>query len=74
MIADRLSTDNTGHLPPFLQGDVTALRRAVRRYREAHPEVPHPRCALLPDGSLFVAAWTDKHPVTQRGEVFRVKP
>lgn len=74
LMIDRLSTDNTGHLPPFLQGDVTALRRAVRRYREAHPEVPYPRCALLPDGSLLVAAWTDKHPVTQRGEVFRVQP
>lgn len=74
MIIDRLSTDNTGHLPPFLQGDATALRRAVRRYREAHPEVLRPRCALLPDGSLLVADWTDKHPVTQRGEVFFVKP
>ena len=69
MILDRLATDNTGYLPPFLQGDTTALKAAARAYREAHPEVRHPRMALLSDGSAAVAVWTQKHPVTQRGEV-----
>ena len=71
MILDRLATDNTGYLPPILQtDDAAALKAAARAYREAHPEVRHPRVALLSDGSTAVAAvWTKKHPVTERGEV-----
>jgi radical SAM superfamily enzyme YgiQ (UPF0313 family) len=69
MILDRLATDNTGYLPPFLQGDPAALKAAARAYREAHPDVRHPRIALLADGSAAVALWTKKHPVTERGEV-----
>lgn len=69
MILDRLATDNTGYLPPLLQGEAEPLKRAARLYREAHPEQRHPRCALLSDGRLAVAVWREKHPVTQRGEV-----
>ncbi len=69
MILDRLATDNTGYLPPFLQGDAQALKAAARAWREAHPDTKHPRVALLSDGSAAVALWTQKHPVTQRGEV-----
>ena len=70
MILDRLATDNTGYLPPFLQSsDVAALKAAARAYREAHPDCRHPRVALLADGSAAVAVWTKKHPVTERGEV-----
>jgi len=69
MIHDRLATDNTGYLPPILQGDAERLKRAARLYREAHPEHRHPRCALLSTGTLAVAVWKEKHPVTQRGEV-----
>ena len=69
MILDRLATDNTGYLPPFLQGDPAALKAAARAYREAHPEHKHPRAALLADGSAAIAVWTKKHPVTERGEV-----
>nr|MBR4281122.1 B12-binding domain-containing radical SAM protein [Clostridia bacterium] len=70
MILDRLAADNTGYLPPFLQSaDASALKAAVRAYREAHPEVRHPRVALLSGGSAVVAVWTKKHPVTERGEV-----
>ena len=69
MILDRLATDNTGYLPPLLQGDPAALKAAARAYREQHPEIRHPRIALLTDGRAAVAAWTQKHPVTQRGEV-----
>ena len=69
MILDRLATDNTGYLPPLLQSDGEQLKRAARRWREAHPEHRHPRCALLSNGSLAVALWTKKHPVTQRGVV-----
>ncbi len=69
MILDRLATDNTGYLPPLLQSDPEQLKRAARLYRDAHPEHRHPRCALLSDGRLAVAVWTDKHPVTQRGKV-----
>ncbi len=70
MILDRLATDNTGYLPPFLQStDAAALKKAARTCRETHPEVRHPRVALLSDGSAAVAMWTKKHPVTQRGEV-----
>lgn len=70
MILDRLSTDNTGYLPSFLQSnDTPALKASARSYREAHPEHRHPRVALLSDGSAAVAVWTKKHPVTQRGEV-----
>ena len=69
MIRDRLATDNTGYLPPFLQGDGARLKQAARAYREAHPEARHPRVAVLSDGSAAVAVWTQKHPVTQRGEV-----
>lgn len=69
MIVDRLATDNTGYLPPFLQGDPAAVKAAARAYRENHPEVRHPRVAVLPEGSAAVAVWTEKHPVTQRGEV-----
>ena len=75
MILDRLATDNTGYLPPFLQGDAAQLKSAARAYREAHPECKHPRVALLADGSAAsrapaaAAVWTKKHPVTQRGEV-----
>ena len=68
MILDRLATDNTGYLPPFLQSDPAALKAAARAYREAHPGEKHPRVALLSD-SAAVAVWTQKHPVTQRGEV-----
>ena len=74
MILDRLATDNTGYLPPFLQGDATALKSAARTYREAHPEHKHPRVALLSDGTAAVAVWTKKHPVTQRGEVEIFQP
>ena len=69
MILDRLATDNTGYLPPFLQSDASAVKAAARAYREAHPEHKHPRVALLADGSAAVAVWTKKHPVTERGEV-----
>ena len=70
MTIDRLATDNTGYLPPFLQcSDMSAVKKAARAYREAHPGSGHPRVAVLADGSAFVAAWTKKHPVTQRGEV-----
>ena len=68
MILDRLATDNTGYLPPFLQGDPAALKAAARAYRDAHPEHRHPRVALL-SGGAAVAVWTKKHPVTERGEV-----
>lgn len=72
MILDRLATDNTGYLPPFLQStDAAALKTAARACREAHPDIRHPRVALLSDGSAAVAMWTKKHPVTQRGEVER---
>ena len=75
MILDRLATDNTGYLPPFLQGDATLLKTAARAYREGHPQAKHPRVALLADDAASrapaaaVAVWTKKHPVTQRGEV-----
>lgn len=69
MILDRLATDNTGYLPPLLQSDGEALKRAARCYRDAHPEHRHPRCSLTSRGTLLVAVWTQKHPVTQRGEV-----
>lgn len=69
MILDRLATDNTGYLPPFLQSDASAVKAAARAYREAHPEHKHPRVALLADGSAAVAVWTKKHPVTERGAV-----
>jgi len=69
MILDRLATDNTGYLPPFLQSEPNALKAAARAYREAHPDARHPRVALLSGGSAAVAVWTQKHPVTQRGEV-----
>ena len=69
MILDRLATDNTGYLPPFLQTqDIPALKAAARATREAHPDIRNPRVALLSDGSA-AAVWTKKHPVTQRGEV-----
>ena len=78
MILDRLATDNTGYLPPFLQTqDVPTLKAAARAYREAHPDIRNPRVALLSDGSAcrapaaVAAVWTKKHPVTQRGEVER---
>ena len=72
MVLDRLATDNTGYLPPFLQADdPAALKAAARAYREAHPEHKHPRVALLTDGSAAVAVWTKKHPVTERDEVER---
>jgi len=69
MITDRLATDNTGYLPPFLQGDSAKVKAAARAYRETHPETRHPRVAVLSDGSAVVAVWTKKHPVTERGEV-----
>ena len=69
MILDRLATDNTGFLPPFLQSDPTTLKAAARAYREAHPDVRHPRVALLADDSAAVAVWAKKHPVTERAEV-----
>ena len=69
MILDRLATDNTGYLPPFLQTeDAAALKSAARAYREAHTEHRHPRVALLSNGAA-VAVWTKKHPVTERGAV-----
>ena len=69
MILDRLATDNTGFLPPFLQSDPTTLKAAARAWREAHPEHKHPRVALLADDSAAVAVWAKKHPVTERAEV-----
>ena len=71
MILDRLATDNTGYLPPILQhGDPSAVKKAARAVRDAHPEVRHPRVALLSDGRTAAAFWTQKHPVTQRGDFF----
>ena len=69
MVLDRLATDNTGYLPPFLQGDPAALKAAARAWRDARPDIRHPRVALLSAGSAAVAVWTKKHPVTQRGAV-----
>lgn len=69
MIHDRLATDNTGYLPPLLQGDAAALKKAVRELIRSRPELRHPRCALTSRGTLLLAAWKRKHPVTQRGEV-----
>ena len=69
MIRDRLATDNTGYLPPLLQSDPETLKRAARLYRDAYPQHKHPRCALISGDRLLVAVWTQKHPVTQRGEV-----
>ncbi len=69
MVLDRLATDNTGFLPPFLQGDMAAVKAAARSYRSMHPAEKHPRIAVLTDGRAAVAGWTKKHPVTQRGEV-----
>ncbi len=69
MVIDRLATDNTGYLPPFLQGDAFRVKAAARAWRDMHPEVKHPRVAVLSDGRAAVAAWTQKHPVTGRGEV-----
>ena len=57
--------------------DLSAVKAAARTYREAHPDVRHPRVAVLSDGSAsrapvaVVAVWTKKHPVTERGEVSR---
>ncbi|MBQ3485671.1 MAG: B12-binding domain-containing radical SAM protein [Clostridia bacterium] len=72
MILDRLATDNTGYLPPFLQGEPAAVKDAARACRAANPDVRHPRVALLSDGSAAFAVWTHKHPVTQRGAVERL--
>lgn len=76
MILDRLATDNTGYLPPFLQLDPAGARRAARTYREEHRDAhitpASVRAAVLPDGSAAIALWTHKHPVTQRGEVLRI--
>lgn len=70
LVFDRLATDNTGYLPPFLQSDPVALKQAARAWRDAHPEHRHPRCALTRDGrTLLTAVWTRRHPVTERGEV-----
>lgn len=73
LILDRLATDNTGYLPPFLQGDPALLKTAARTWREGHPEYRRPRCALLTDGSLAVAVWEKKHPVTERGGVLHAE-
>lgn len=70
---DRLATDNTGYLPPFLQGDPVVLKSAARAFREQHPEHRHPRCTLLSTGEVCVATWEKKHPVTQQGEIARWK-
>ena len=70
MVLDRLATDNTGYLPPFLcLPDAARLKSVVRAYRGQHPEHRHPRAALLTSGRAAIAVWTEKHPVTQRGEV-----
>jgi len=70
MVYDRLATDNTGYLPPFLQQDMQAVKPHARAWRTAHPEEKHPRMALSADGqTLFCAVWHEKHPVTERGEV-----
>lgn len=73
LVEDRLATDNTGYLPPFLQGDPSALKAAARAFREQHPEHRHPRCALLSTGEVCVALWDKKHPVTQQGDITRWK-
>ena len=73
MVIDRLATDNTGYLPPFLAGDAAALKAAARAQRQAHPEHKRARMALSSGGrTLFVADWERKHPVTERGEVHRI--
>ncbi len=74
MVEDRLATDNTGYLPPFLQGDAAQVKAAVRAYREHHPEEKHPRMAVLSDGTVLAATWVKKHPVTERGEVMGIAP
>jgi len=69
MRLDRLATDNTGYLPPCLQSDPALVKQAARSFRDAHPDAKHPRVTLLSDGTAAAALWTQKHPVTQRGEV-----
>lgn len=70
MILDRLATDNTGYVPPLLsQGEPGQLKEAARQWKTAHPDCHRPRMALLSGGRAAVALWTQKHPVTQRGEV-----
>ena len=70
MTLDRLATDNTGYLPPFLQSsDAAMLKAATRAFREANPAFCHPRVSLLADGTAAVAVWMQKDPVTQRGPV-----
>lgn len=70
LVQDRLATDNTGYLPPFLQGDGAVLKQAGRNWRLAHPAHRHPRMGLSADGkTLFIATWQEKHPVTAQGAV-----
>lgn len=70
LVWDRLATDNTGYLPPELQREGDALRNVSRRWKEAHPDVRHPRLALVQEGRLLLSAsWTALHPVTRLGEV-----
>ena len=73
MVTDRLATDNTGYLPPFLQRHEQALKPYARAWRMQHPEEKHPRLALSADGQrLLCAVWRSKHPVTQRGDVLEI--
>ncbi|MBR4082481.1 MAG: DUF4080 domain-containing protein [Clostridia bacterium] len=73
LVLDRLAADNTGYLPPCIAGDAAALKIAARAWREAHPEDRRARTALSADGgTLFVASWEKKHPVTERGEVRQI--
>ncbi len=68
MVTDRLATDNTGYLPPFLQRPED--KPALKSWREAHPEHKKARLALLSDGQgVLIAEWSEKHPVTGRGIV-----
>lgn len=69
MLLDRLATDNTGYIPPFLQEDETLLRRQSRLWKDAHPEARRARFALLPGGVLACAMWEKTHPMTGRGDV-----
>lgn len=77
MILDRLATDNTGYIPPFLQEEAERFRRTSRWWRDTqgtHPDTRRARLALLPDGQLAVATWHTPHPMSGRGDVTIVTP
>ena len=72
MVMDRIATDNTGYIPPFLAITDTRLGSAVNGLRQIYPPGKKLGACILYEGGerLFWTDYANRHPVTQEYAVY----